>query len=557
MLQNKDIPNIGGYDDNAFKDSTAVAIVSSKLSKSNCIMPHIGSSNTIPNIDGRIEVCEKNGYRQIPVATFAVQIKALPSDYSNHNKYLHKDDKHKYCCDTKAFNFAFFQSTLDPVLLLMVDVNTNDIFWKYLSPQYCMELETFRTDNKTIYFNDTDKILNIEEWSDKLKKIFFDKRSKIIPTNEPIPEEFQKACEKLNSLLDNEFAFIKQIFFPDTWKFGISYFVDTETQYKSLGIYRLSNGQNDLLIKNFNDARKSNIVEIHYLGQSASDIVNSEIMKLIDLLFKEKNYFLCIMPDLAIQDIVFNILDSHFAKKVRRDITPNDSKVILGYPSEVISLNELNKTLFNEQWEKQDFNLLGSCVKELKERGNLKDCHRFWRKALKHNVVKTENGGVTFKSDELILSIAKDNIEKFLKHFLQFHNETIKMLGNRTKDLFDTGEYILHIDNNLQGCHYIKNSCDTLKFSWSFESKTFQEVSNICNQSSTASSCGGIAIHPQAYLTYSWYDVWQMWCYFTFSKFLSFSDNDSNSFIDTLHYFRNDYGYSHNYIVTNKSNSIK
>lgn len=549
MLQDKNTPNIGGYDDNAFKDNNAVHIVSLKLSQSNCIMPHIDSSNTIPNIDGRIEICETYGNRKVPVATFAVQVKALPEDYLNHNKSLHKDDKHKYCCDTKAFNFALFQSTLDPVLLLMVDIKTEYIFWKYLSYKYCMELESFKTNDKTIYFNDKDKISDFKEWSIELKKIFDDKRSTIIPTAEPIPEEFQKACDRLNSLLDNELAFIKQIFFPDIWKFGISYFVDTETQYKSLGIYRLANGQNDLLIKNFNDARKINFVEIQYYGSSANDIVTSEIIKFIDLLFKEINYFLCIMPDLAIQDIIFNILDSHFSKKIIRNITPNDSEVILGYPEELISLNKLKKILSTEQWEQKDFNLLSSCIKELNARGSLKHCRRFWRKALKHNVIKTGNGGVTFQSDEPILSVAKDNIERFLKNFLQFHKETIDILGNRTRKLFDTGEYILYIAPNLQSCYYIKNNCDTLKFSWSFESKTFQEVSNICDQSLSSSSCGGISIYPQVYLTYNWYEVWQMWCYFTFSKFLSPDAKISNSFINTLRCVRNYYG-SHSYIVT-------
>lgn len=548
MLQDQNDLNIGGYDSNAFKDNIAVSIVSLKLSQSNCIMPHIDSSNTVPNIDGRIEVCEEYVHRKIPVATFAVQVKALPEDYLNHNKCLHKDDKYKYSCDTKAFNFAFIQSTLDPVLLLMVDIKTRDIFWKYLSYKYCMELESFKTNDKTIYFNDKDKISDFKEWSIELKKIFDDKRSKIIPTDDPIPEEFQKACERLNSLLDNEFAFIKPIFFPNTWKFGISYFVDSESRFKSLGIYRLANGQNDLLIKNFNDARNNNLVEIHYLGQSASDIVNSEIIKLIDLFFKEENYFLCIMPDLAVQDIVFNVLDSHFTKKIMRNITPNESEVILGYPDKLISLEELQKLLSNEQWEQEDFNLLSGCIRELNKR-NLRYCYRFWRKALKHNVVRPSNGRLTFQSDAPMLSIAKDNIERFLKNFIQFHKETIDILGSRTKNLFDTGEYTLYIAPDLQSCHYIKKNCDTLKFSWSFESKTSQEVSNICNQS-LSDSCGSISIHPQAYLTYSWYDVWQMWCYFTFSKFLSPDANISNSFIDTLHYFRNYCGYSHNYVVT-------
>jgi hypothetical protein len=258
------------------------------------------------------------------------------------------------------------------------------------------------------------------------------------------------------------------------------------------------------------------------------------------------------MPNLAIQDIVFNILDSHFEKKIKRNITPNVSEVILGYPDEVISLDELNNTLSNEQWEPKDFNLLSGCIKELNSRGSLKECRRFWRKALKHNVVKPTNGKVIFKSNENIFDVAKDNLERFLNNFLQFHNETINLLGNRTKDLFDTGEYILYVSNDLRSCSYIKNNCDTLKFSWSFETKTSKEIS-ICNQS-VDSYCRRIAIHPQAYLTpsryHSWYDIWQMWCCSTFLKFLSPSDDDSNSFINTLNYFRNYYGYSHNYIVT-------
>ena len=547
MSNKKDI-NIGGYDDNAFKDNLAVSIVNEKLSESHCIMPHIDSSNTVPNIDGSIELCEKYGNRHVPIATFAVQVKTLPEDYLNHNKYLNSTDKHKYSCDTKAFNFALFQSTLNPVLLLMVDIKTCDIFWKHLSHKYCMALESFKTNDKTIYFDDKDKISDVKEWGIELKKIFDDKRSKIMPIDEPIPEEFQKACERLNNILDNEFSFIKSIFFPNTWKFGISYFVDTETHYKSLGIYRLANGQNDLLIKNFSDSRKINLIEMQYYGKSASEVINSEIMQFLELLFKEENYFLCVMPNLAIQDIIFNILDSHFAKKIKRNKMPNDSEVILGYPYDIISLDELHKILSKEQWEQKDFNLLSGCIKEFNSRG-LKHCRRFWRKVFKHNVVRTSSSGITFKSNENILDIAKVNIERFLQNFFIFHNEIVKILGNRTKDLFDTGEYTLYIDNNLQSCSYIKNNCDTLKFNWSFEIKTFKEISDMCDRSKPF-HCGKIAIHPQAYLTYNWYDIWQMWCYRTFSNFIFPSKNNTNLFIETLHYFRNYYGYSHNYIVT-------
>ena len=549
MLQGKNIPNIGGYDDNAFKDHEAVHIVSTKLLESHCIMPHIDSSNTIPNTDGSIEICEKRGNRKIPVATFVVQIKSLPEDYINHNKRLHKDDHYKYCCDTKAFNVALFQPTLNPVLLMMVDIQTRTIFWKYLSNKYCRELESFKVNDITIYFNDEDKISDIKEWSLKLKKIFEEKRSKIRPMDEPIPEEFQVAFERLNSVLDNELLFIKQIFFPDIWKLGISYFIDSESQFKSLGIYKVPNGQNDLFIKNFNDAREINFMEMQYYGHSASEVVNLMLMERIDLLFKEKNYFLCIMPDMVIEDIIFDILDSHFAKKIRDDI-PNGQEVILGYPNDEISLDELQQILTDEQWDYQDVNLLKSCMKELTIRNDFNHFHRFWRKYLKRTVVHLNNG-VRYQFGGDVISIAKDNIERFLKNFSNFYNKTIHILGNKTKNLFDTGDYTVYISKDLKGFSYIKQTCEILKLSWSFESKSSRELYDEYRQRLSESfTYGECAMHPQAYLTYSWYDIWQIWCYFTFSKFIAPSDNKSNPFIETLHYFRNYYGDSHHYVVT-------
>ena len=547
MLRRKNIPNIGGYDDNAFKDNEAVHIVSAKLLESHCIMPHMDSSNTIPNTDGSIEVCEECGNRKIPVATFVVQVKSLPEDYINHNKRLHKADSYKYCCDTKAFNVALLQPTLNPVLLIMVDIKTSTIFWKYLSNKYCKELESFKTNDITIYFNDEDKISDVRKWSLKLKKIFDEKRSKIHPADDPIPEEFQIAFERLNNALDNELAFVKKIFFPDTWKLGISYFVDSESQFKSLGVYRVPNGQSDLFVKNFNNAREVNFVEMQYCGHSASEIINLELMKWIDLLFKEKNYFLCIMPDMVIKDIIFDVLDSHFAEKIQNDI-PNGQEIILGYPKDEVSLCELEQILAGEQWNHQNFNLLKSCVEELLSRGAFDYCHRFWQRALKRTAVHI-NHGVRYQLHDDVISLAKDNIETFLRNFSNFYNETIRVLGDKTKNLFDNGDYLIYISEDLRGFSYIKQKYEALKFSWSFESKSNRELYDEYRQHNSY-TCGECAMHPQAYLTYNWYDIWQIWCYSTFSKFVVPSDNDSNPFIEALRFFRNYYRDSHNYIVT-------
>lgn len=557
MLQGIDISNIGGYDDNAFKDSIAVSIVSERLAGSDCIMPHISSGDTVPNQDGYIEVCEKSGNRKIPVATFVVQVKSLPANYLNQNKCRNKDEQYKYCCDTKAFNVARYEINLNPVLLIMVDTRTKGIFWKHLSPRYCEKLKIDNKKNITIFFNDDDKILDEQKWSLELKMIYDAKRSTVFPIDDPVPEEIQTAFDKLNNTLDNELAFIKQTFFPDTWKLGLSYFMDSESKFKSLGIYRIPNSKNDAFIKDFNNARKINFVEINYYGRLASNVVEIELTRRIDLLFKEKNYFLCIMPDMVIQDIIFDILDDYFSTKtLQNTMSSSHEEVIFGYPNDTISLTELQRILTSEQWSHKEFILLQCCINELLARDDCKCCHRWWSRRLKGTIVRTNNGvRANFKGD--VLPIAKDNLERFLNHFSFFCKETIRRLGNKTQSLFDTGDYIIFINEHLNRLAYIRKRVSHFNFSWSFESKTSRELSDTYEHSlDEPYTCGECAIHPQIYLTYNWYDIWRVWCYRTFSQFIMPSGDDYSPFIDVLHYFDNYYGDSHNYILTSDEVSM-
>lgn len=557
MLQGINIPNIGGYDDNAFKDRKAVSIVSERLAASDCIMPHIASSDTVPNQDGYIEVCEKSGNCKIPVATFVVQVKSLPVNYLNQNKCLNKEEPYKYCCDTKAFNIALYEITLNPVLLIMVDIRTKDIFWKHLSHRYCEKLKISNKRNITIFFGEKDKILDEQKWSLELKRIYDAKRSTIIPIDDPIPEEIQHAFDTLNNTLDNELAFIKRTFFQNTWKLGLSYFMDSESKFKSLGIYRIPNGQNDAFIKDFKQAHKINFVEIDYYGHSASNVVEIELTRQIDLLFKEKNYFLCIMPDMVIQDIIFDILDSYFSTKTLRNADINShEKVILGYPDDTISLIELQRILTKEALNHKESLLLQCCIKELLVRDNFKYCHRWWSRRLKGTIVKTTNG-VRADFEDDVLPIAKDNLERFLRNFAYFCKETVRRLGNKTQNLFDSGNYTIHIDKNLHWFAYTKKIGSELNFKWSFESKTSRELSATYERSlSETYTCGECAIHPQLYVTYNWYDIWRVWCYRTFLQFIVSSKDVYSPFLDVLHYIDNCYEDSPHYILTSADNKI-
>lgn len=541
--------NIGGYDDNAFKDRKAVNIVTDKLLQSNCIMPYLDSGNTVPNIDGYIEICEKADNRQIPVVTFVVQVKSLPENYLNVNKNLCRGYSYKYYCDTKAFNVGFFKINLNPVLLIMVDIETRSIFWKYLSNQYCNEVAISQK-RATIYFNDEDRILDVKEWSIKLKRIYDDKLSKTIQIDDPVPEEFQEAFDRLNNILDNELVFLKRILFPTTWKFGISYFVDSESNFKSLGIYRVLKEKNNAFIKNFDTARNINFVEMQYYGRTATDIIDSEILEWINLFFREENFFLCIMPNIVIQDIIFHTLDLHFSKKVMQNSAKNGDNVTLDYPYDEISLQTLESMLSCEQFEKRDFDLLSNCIKELNRRGNTSQFSRFWRRVSKYRVIRKNSNSLSFSPDEDLLSIAKYNIEKFLKNFSNFYAETIIALGDKTKYLFETDEYDLYIGDNLKACSYVKKPCSMLKINWSFESKSIRDFKGIYEQPHVEQlQTGEIALHFQSYVNSYWYDIWQTWCYHNFCNFIKSTDDNFISFIETLRCYRNYYGTSNQCII--------
>ena len=249
----KEKTNIGGYDQNAFYDCLGV---------------------NYPNLDGCFEVCETKTSdaprsaqtyisllrrRIIPVCTFEVQIKTLNGDYSNHNKSSQSEHSDfKYACDTKAMNYVLKSGTLNPVLLMLVDWKDRHIFWKYLSQEYCLQLDIGNQDNKIIYFNHSDEILNIQEWIQSLKTIYAELVQKsrsekearfMINTSvaKKIPEdilnEMQAAFDYINGLYEYELKFVRDVLFSDVWKFGIAYVKNTKMGFSYVGIYKIKQGE--------------------------------------------------------------------------------------------------------------------------------------------------------------------------------------------------------------------------------------------------------------------------------------------------------------------------
>ena len=521
--------NIGGYDDNAFKDNQAVNIFSRLLLQSGLIMPNIGASNTIPNIDGYIELCKDIGNKKIPFATFNIQIKTLPPDYQNRNQRLNTNYQYKYSCDTKAFNFACKIVSSNPVLLIMVDLQNDFVFWKYLSIKYCKELESWKKDSVTVYFNDDDRIFDVEKWRITLNEIYEERSSGIMPSTQPIPEEFSVAFDRLNNTLDNELAFLKRTLFPTTWKFGISYFTDNGNKSNSLGIYKVVKGANNTFFKEFDTARDVNFAEMQYFGYSAEEIINSQLKNWVNILFQEENYFIKIMPTAVIQDIIFHTLDSYFSTKAMRSVSKENHTVTLNYPNASITFAELNTLMLNEDFDITNYNLLNGCIDELKSRMKEQSLQRFWEIPYQHKVIKYDRS-YSFEPEENMTSLNKKNLEYLLNVFPNFQKDVVEMLGEVTARIFDTGEYRLYIAPDLNTCDYVKLSDNQLKITWVFENKSLTEIAKTFDNLGNLESSGGFELNLHFY----WYDIWQTFCHTTLLNFIQSKKDDS--FTQILHF---------------------
>ena len=82
--------NIGGYDNNAVIDACGVNMFSEWLMQAGGLfMPHFVYGDKVPNLDGRLEICELQNGKYVPVRRFYVQIKSFDRDYINRNKKNH------------------------------------------------------------------------------------------------------------------------------------------------------------------------------------------------------------------------------------------------------------------------------------------------------------------------------------------------------------------------------------------------------------------------------------------------------------------------------------
>lgn len=303
--------NLGKITENDFKESSSITILRKIAEQNHKIKVRATEADKIANLDGKMVIIDEKGFERIYVE---IQSKTLPEKYNLKEPY-------SYSCDTKAFNVVLHHITFNPVVLFLVDEKSEKAYWKLISNEYARSLNIGNQINKTIKFNEEDLfdenifIEKICEYCDSLSETINknDAIKSTISSNvvESSPEyiEIQRQVDRLNNIFDNELKHIKDLFFKYVWKFGISY--NKFQKQTAMGIYFITYGENDTLIKRF-DPR------LDYIHMSINFQKSITLEKYIDeWIEKVKNQYYLKVPILVenlsddiLNEIVFNFLDN-------------------------------------------------------------------------------------------------------------------------------------------------------------------------------------------------------------------------------------------------------
>ncbi|SEA56741.1 protein of unknown function [Oribacterium sp. KHPX15] len=383
---------IAGYDKNVVNEQLGVKKLETLLLGTYRLIPYFTVNDKTPNYDGYFELCDEvidDNKITEPKSRFNVQIKTVNSDYKNKNKRDHLEYKYKHQFDTKILNATLKEVTKDPTIFFIVDPINSKIFWKYLSEEFCManvEYKNGAKDTFILYFSDEDEITDTEAFIDNLIVISSthkkhleeskdNNRSEILllTESEDIRKEAQDAWDYINNMFSGSFKFIKDAFYPNTWKFGISY--GKEKSWSQVGIYRIEQGDNNELIKKY-DRNEKGLLSSYYTGiRNLLEVTKDYVKGCVNEFFSRDQYIAqCrYIPDVAIEELIFEDIDNQYMAN-----NNCGNEVYYGIPTETIELDFYDELVCDGvATPRTEFFL-----EEMRRRGK-KQIQRPWTKVLK------------------------------------------------------------------------------------------------------------------------------------------------------------------------------
>lgn len=244
--------NASSYPINAIREVEAITALRSILDPSR-IMPHIDELNTIPDIDGYLDILDET---RSPVGKLDVQVKKLPD---------HEGTDPKLEIKVTLYGYAS-KATNNPVLLIGVDIGSKIAHWVHIPID-----STFKPgqENTTVHFPlnqiiDGHNTRYVVDWLQiardfqwKLrhyteKENAFLRLSKIVNAaggaSKTEFREIHSFLDSINYSLDGDYSLIKRRYYSAAWKVGLAYY-NYSVNSISYTVFPIPYELNDIQIK--------------------------------------------------------------------------------------------------------------------------------------------------------------------------------------------------------------------------------------------------------------------------------------------------------------------
>ena len=202
----------------SFDEADAIRILSDVLESTHKIKTFFKENDRTPNHDGNFELVAQNGE---PKKQFIVQIKKtkeLQKCRSGKNK-----GKYVYSLETPFLYYVKEKVTESPAIYFVVDIETNRIFYIYLSDEVLMNLDFEGKEKVTYAFSEQQILSDVELFYKELVKIADSRNRGFVLRSAEEIAELQEAADYINDLFNGDLKRIKETCFPDLWRFGIGF----------------------------------------------------------------------------------------------------------------------------------------------------------------------------------------------------------------------------------------------------------------------------------------------------------------------------------------------
>ncbi len=305
--------NLGKHYTTSFVESDGVSILKRKLEQNRTIKCFFSANDKTPNTDGFFELSKKN---RTPIKRFNAQIKTT-SELTNN----------KLSVDTKIMNYVLEKITIDPTFLFVVDLKTEEIYYRHIHMDYLLSIEFDKKKNIVIDFSN-DNTFDIELFEKELN-IISDKYKRFIVKKSKI--EVAALQEAINYLNDTLFSIplLVETLIPNLHRVGIV----TSTEEKKL-IFKSNNEKESVItssnnygaffilrgdkrheIEDFQD--KEEYSDVFYDGtgdMTPMKYVKHVLSRILKHFFNRSSNYVRYMPDFILSEISFAFLDKMGSK---------------------------------------------------------------------------------------------------------------------------------------------------------------------------------------------------------------------------------------------------